>query len=119
MDESGAVGLDLSMANWVFLMEPLADRSLEEQIVSRAHRMGALDPINVEVVVMRDSAEEHLMKLCKEGVSGEWIFEPVNGMNSEYNASFWQGFPDLTLWGKLKKATFEYCQSRVYINMKH
>lgn len=71
MDESGAVGLDLSMANWVFLMEPLADMALEEQIVSRAHRMGALDPINVEVIVMRDSAEEHLLKLCKERDSGE------------------------------------------------
>lgn len=71
MDESGAVGLDLSMVSWVFLMEPLADRSLEKQIVSRAHRMGAQDSVQVEVLAMKDSAEELLVSLCKEQDAGK------------------------------------------------
>ncbi|GMH42988.1 hypothetical protein BSKO_10910 [Bryopsis sp. KO-2023] len=70
MDDSGAVGLDLSMASWVFLMEPLADKSLEEQIVSRAHRMGAKQKVNVEVLAMRGSAEEQLLKICSESQTG-------------------------------------------------
>lgn len=53
MDGAGAVGLDLSFVSWLFLMEPLPDRSLEEQVVARAHRMGALRPILVETLVMR------------------------------------------------------------------
>ena len=53
MDETGAVGLDLSFVSFVCLMEPLQDRSLEQQVVARAHRMGATRPVHVEVLVMQ------------------------------------------------------------------
>lgn len=55
MDDTGSVGLDLSFAGAVFLMEPLADAALEQQVVSRAHRMGAdpKRPILVETLVMK------------------------------------------------------------------
>eukprot|EP00210_Caulerpa_lentillifera_P002008 g1925.t1 len=62
MDMTGAVGLDLSMANWVFLMEPLLDRSVEDQVVSRAYRMGAKDHIHVEIMIMNQSIEELVLK---------------------------------------------------------
>lgn len=55
MDESGSVGLDLSFATHVFLMEPLADASLQAQVESRAHRMGAVKPIHVETLAMQVS----------------------------------------------------------------
>ena len=55
MDESGSVGLDLSFASHVFLMEPLADASLQAQVESRAHRMGAVQPIHVETLIMQVS----------------------------------------------------------------
>ena len=53
MDESGSVGLDLSFASHVFIMEPLENASLEEQVISRAHRMGARRDVQVETLVMR------------------------------------------------------------------
>jgi hypothetical protein len=53
MDNTGAVGLDLSFASHVFLMEPLEDASLEEQVIARAHRMGASATVQVETLVMR------------------------------------------------------------------
>ena len=53
MDESGSVGLDLSFASHVFIMEPLENASLEEQVISRAHRMGARADVQVETLVMR------------------------------------------------------------------
>ena len=59
MDESGSVGLDLSFATHVFLMEPLADASLQAQVESRAHRMGAVQPIHVETLVMQVSNTMH------------------------------------------------------------
>lgn len=49
MDGSGSLGHDLSFASHVFLMEPIWDASVEEQVVSRAHRMGATQPITVQV----------------------------------------------------------------------
>jgi ERCC4-related helicase len=53
MDDVGAVGLDLSFVQHVFLMEPLVDTALQSQIVSRAHRMGATRPVHVEILVMQ------------------------------------------------------------------
>ncbi len=53
MDRSGSVGLDLSFAPHVFLMEPFLDAALEAQVVSRAHRMGARAPVHVEMLVMK------------------------------------------------------------------
>lgn len=53
MDSVGAVGLDLSCVQHVFLMEPLGDLALEQQIVSRAHRLGATRPVHAEVLVMQ------------------------------------------------------------------
>ena len=53
MDQTGAVGLDLSFASWVFLLEPIEDVSVQQQVVSRAHRMGARLPIHVEVLAMK------------------------------------------------------------------
>ena len=53
MDQTGAVGLDLSFASWVFLLEPIEDVSVQQQVVSRAHRMGAKQPIHVEVLAMK------------------------------------------------------------------
>ena len=57
MDQSGAVGLDLSFVSHVFLLEPLEDLSLHKQVISRAHRMGAKVPINVEILVMKVTLE--------------------------------------------------------------
>ena len=58
MDESGSVGLDLSFASHVFIMEPLENASLEEQVISRAHRMGAQADVQVETLVMRVRAAD-------------------------------------------------------------
>lgn len=148
---AGALGLDLSFVRYIFLMEPLADASLEQQVwgvctvvwlcacvcelgvatgvwgggaaactivgqsivgceavdclcllltstphsplrqantryattcvclpavtslythqvVSRAHRMGAVAPVHVEVMAMRHTAEEHMVMLRWVGV---------------------------------------------------
>lgn len=49
MDSSGSVGLDLSFASYVFLMEPLADRSLEQQ-VRDAHIWNYFSPTNLLIL---------------------------------------------------------------------
>uniref|UniRef100_A0ACD5XGY1 Uncharacterized protein n=1 Tax=Avena sativa TaxID=4498 RepID=A0ACD5XGY1_AVESA len=66
MDGTAALGLDLSFVNYVFLMEPIWDRSMEEQVISRAHRMGATRPINVETLAMRGTIEEQMLKLLQD-----------------------------------------------------
>jgi hypothetical protein len=36
--------------------------SMEEQVISRAHRMGATQPIQVETLAMRGTIEEQMLK---------------------------------------------------------
>ncbi|KAL0910993.1 hypothetical protein M5K25_019093 [Dendrobium thyrsiflorum] len=65
MDGSAALGLDLSFVTYVFLMEPIWDRSMEEQVISRAHRMGATRPIHVETLAMRGTIEEQMLNFLQ------------------------------------------------------
>jgi hypothetical protein len=41
LPEDGSTGLDLSFATHLFLLEKIKDPAMENQIISRAHRMGA------------------------------------------------------------------------------
>lgn len=58
----GSVGLDLSFVEYIFLMEPVWDASVELQITSRAHRIGSKKDIYVERLVMRNSVEHEMLK---------------------------------------------------------
>ncbi|KAL4600672.1 hypothetical protein ACB092_11G215000 [Castanea dentata] len=66
MDGSAALGLDLSFVTHVFLMEPIWDKSMEEQVISRAHRMGATRPIHVETLAMRGTIEEQMVHFLQD-----------------------------------------------------
>jgi hypothetical protein len=82
MDDTGSVGLDLSFAGAVFLMEPLADAALEQQVVSRAHRMGAdpKRPILVETLVMkvrRCCTSSNVVKTVDMWVENDLILGPL------------------------------------------
>lgn len=46
--------------------------SMEEQVISRAHRMGATRPIQVETLAMRGTIEEQMLKLLQ--VCGRHMF---------------------------------------------
>ena len=48
--EDGSTGLDLSFATHIFLLDRIKDPALRLQIVSRAHRMGATGPVQVQLL---------------------------------------------------------------------
>ena len=60
---AGAVGINLTQANHVFLLEPLLNSALEEQAIGRVHRMGQKRHVKVIKLVMRDSIEERMVQL--------------------------------------------------------
>jgi hypothetical protein len=62
-------GLDLSFVTHIFLLEPIDDAALLEQVTSRAHRLGATGPVIVETVnaffkpsVKLDATVQHAIK---------------------------------------------------------
>lgn len=85
MDGSAALGLDLSFVTHVFLMEPIWDKSMEEQVISRAHRMGATRPIHVETLAMHGTIEEQMLKFlqdsdeCRKLLKEEYVNEGPRG----------------------------------------
>ncbi|KAF4038903.1 Helicase conserved C-terminal domain [Phytophthora infestans] len=62
LTEVGSHGLDLSFVTHIFLMDEIWDKSLERQVISRAHRMGANHAVVVEQLWMRGSVESHMLK---------------------------------------------------------
>jgi len=53
LKEDGSTGLDLSFATHIFLLERIKDPALRSQVVSRAHRMGATGPVQVQLVQVK------------------------------------------------------------------
>ncbi|KAF4533787.1 Swi snf-related matrix-associated actin-dependent regulator of chromatin subfamily a member 3-like 1 [Lasiodiplodia theobromae] len=59
----GAVGLDLTAASRIYLLEPQWNPTTEDQALARIHRMGQKRPVTTIRFVMKDSFEEHLRSL--------------------------------------------------------
>ena len=66
---SGAVGITLTSASHVFLMEPVMNPALEAQAIGRSWRMGQLRPVTVHKLYIKDSVEERIMELVAQRVA--------------------------------------------------
>ncbi|CAI5733641.1 unnamed protein product [Hyaloperonospora brassicae] len=69
LTEVGSHGLDLSFVTHIFLMDEIWDKSLEQQVISRAHRMGASQAVVVEQLWMRGSVESLVLRPCETEAS--------------------------------------------------
>ena len=60
MPLNSILGLDLSFATHIFLLDQLRDPALENQIISRAHRMGAKGPVDVTLLLANEVGWEDM-----------------------------------------------------------
>ena len=63
---SGAVGINLTQANRVFLMEPAMNPALEAQAVGRVYRLGQRKSVKIIRMQMKDSFESRLVGVLKK-----------------------------------------------------
>jgi len=72
LTRDGSHGLDLSMLTHLFLADQCWDPSVEQQVISRAFRMGASGPVHVRQLLMRETLEEtlHCMLLDAQRTDG-------------------------------------------------
>lgn len=63
---SGGVGLDLSHANNVIIMDSWWNPALEEQAVDRVYRIGQTKIVNIHRLYMKDTIEEWLIEMKKQ-----------------------------------------------------
>lgn len=75
--KAGGVGLNLTAADYVFLLDPWWNPQAEKQAISRAHRIGAVKSVFVYKFITRESVEEHILQLqsFKHSLASELIKE--------------------------------------------
>jgi SNF2 family DNA or RNA helicase len=71
----GSHGLDLSFVTHIFLLEEIWDKSVEMQVISRAHRMGASHSVVVEQLWIRGTVECQLTSANQQLFSSEHVSE--------------------------------------------
>ena len=66
------MGINLTQANRVFLMEPSFNPAVEAQAIGRVHRLGQKRNVEIIRLVMKDSIETRILKMLdkKYGNSG-------------------------------------------------
>lgn len=60
---AGGVGLNLTAASNVFMMDPWWSFAIEAQAIDRVHRMGQLRDVNVTRFVVKDSIEGQMLRV--------------------------------------------------------
>ncbi|KAI9227603.1 MAG: SNF2 family N-terminal domain-containing protein [Piptocephalis tieghemiana] len=59
----GSLGLNLTAASQVFLMDPWWNSSIQEQAIDRVYRLGQTRPVRVFQLIIADSVEERVMQI--------------------------------------------------------
>ncbi|GAB7357195.1 hypothetical protein MBLNU459_g8181t1 [Dothideomycetes sp. NU459] len=61
--KAGGVGLNLTCAKRVFMMDPWWSWAVEAQAIDRVHRMGQTEPVTVTRFVVESSIEEKMLRI--------------------------------------------------------
>ena len=64
--KAGGHGLNLTAADYVFILDPWWNPAVEAQAVDRAHRIGQQRPVFAYRLICRDSVEEKILELQQE-----------------------------------------------------
>ena len=73
---TGAVGLNLQFAGYVFLFDRWWNPAVEDQAINRAHRIGQKDTVIVTRFICKDTIEERIDNVLRQKRA---IFEAVLG----------------------------------------
>jgi SNF2 family DNA or RNA helicase len=61
--KAGGVGLNLTAAQYVFLLDPWWNPAVEAQAIDRAHRIGQTNRVFAYRLIVRDTIEEKVLEL--------------------------------------------------------
>ena len=61
--KAGGLGLNLTAADYVFILDPWWNPAIEAQAVDRAYRMGQKNTVNTYKFITKDTVEEKILRL--------------------------------------------------------
>lgn len=64
--KAGGTGLNLTAAEYVFILDPWWNPAVEAQAIDRAHRIGQTRPVFAYKLICRDTVEEKVLELQKK-----------------------------------------------------
>jgi SNF2 family DNA or RNA helicase len=85
--KAGGLGLNLTAAEYVFLLDPWWNPAVEAQAIDRAHRVGQTRQVFAYRLICRDTVEEKILELqSKKRELADAILEQDNRLMSELTA---------------------------------
>ena len=81
---TGAVGLNLQFAGYVFLFDRWWNPAVEDQAINRAHRIGQKSPVIVTRFICKDTIEERIDRVLQQKRE---LFASVLGDSTSSNSS--------------------------------
>jgi superfamily II DNA or RNA helicase len=82
---AGSVGLTLTAASHVFILEPCINPALEQQAIGRIHRLGNRHKeVVVKYLVVNDSVEENIMTINAEKLEALAKLKDLQKMEEDY-----------------------------------
>jgi SNF2 family DNA or RNA helicase len=64
--KAGGVGLNLTAADYVIILDPWWNPAVEDQAADRAHRIGQLKSVTVYRLILEDTIEERIVQLHQD-----------------------------------------------------
>ena len=61
--KAGGLGLNLTAADYVFILDPWWNPAVEQQAIDRAHRIGQTKPVFAYRLICQDSVEQRIIEL--------------------------------------------------------
>eukprot|EP00662_Eupelagonemidae_sp_cell21_P049919 gene49919-59187_t len=77
----GAVGLNLTTANHIFIIDPPNNLTLERQAVARCWRMGQGREVHVRKFIAKDTIDEALLAAAQRQTSGDAQIDATHGVS--------------------------------------
>jgi SNF2 family DNA or RNA helicase len=63
--KTGGLGLNLTAADYIFIMDPWWNSAAENQAIDRSHRIGQQNPVFCYRLIAKDTIEERILELQK------------------------------------------------------
>ncbi|WP_202802607.1 helicase-related protein [Galbibacter marinus] len=84
MNVAGNSGINLTNANYVFLMEPWWNKAVQQQAIDRTHRIGQDQKVFAYNMICKDTIEEKIMAIQerKQIISDEVVADDGNFLKS-------------------------------------
>lgn len=99
---TGAVGLNLQFAHYVFLYDRWWNPAIEDQAINRAHRIGVTSPVIVTRFICKDTIEERIDRVLREKRE---LSESILGEGDNDNPSLGMNASEIFGLFDLKKRT--------------